>query len=347
VSAKSILNATGPWAPVTTQLLGGEPMPLLWIKGSHILLERPKKFGNDAIVIRSVRDLRPLWVIPWETRLIVGTTESNYTGDLRNVRPDADEIDDLFTSFTRYFPTSGLTRGDIRCAYAGVRPIVDQGGGSENSLSRKSEIVVNRDRRLITVNGGKLTTFRRMAEQAIDEVDQLLPRPTADTAMRHRLRNAPLWPGLSRTAAARWIAELIGASNGFDGAGRIVSHLVRLYGPDAAAILNDATRNQFLGEPFFADLPYSLTELVYLCKSEQVCHLLDLIKRRTSIYFLADHGGQSILPQIVDRIAPTLDWDQERKAFELSAVCEEFESDCSALGDFWVPRGSVRQPCGP
>ena len=328
------MNATGPWAPVTTQLLGGDPMPLLWIKGSHILLERPKEFGNDAIVIRSVRDLRPLWVIPWETRLIVGTTESNYTGDLRNVRPDADEIDDLFTSFTRYFPTSGLARGDIRCAYAGVRPIVDQGGGSENSLSRKSEIVVDRDRRLIAVNGGKLTTFRRMAEQTIDEVDQLLPRPTADADLRHRLRNAPLWPGLSCTDAARWIAELTNASDGSGGAGRVVSHLVRLYGRDAAAILKDASRIQFLGEPLFADLPYCLAELIYLCKSEQVCHLLDLVKRRTSIYFLADHGGQALLPRIVERIAPVLGWNADRVAAELAAVSEEFDADCSALGDF-------------
>ncbi|MEK7757539.1 MAG: glycerol-3-phosphate dehydrogenase C-terminal domain-containing protein, partial [Planctomycetota bacterium] len=250
-------------------------------------------------------------------------------------------------SFTRYFPTSGLTRGDICCAYAGVRPIVDQGGGSENSLSRKSEVVVDRDRRLITVNGGKLTTFRRMAEQTIDEVDRLLPRQTADADSRHRLRNAVLWPGLSRTDAARWIAELTNASNGSGAAGRVVSHLVRLYGRDAAAILKEATRDQFLGEPLFADLPYCLAELVYLCKSEQVCHLLDLVKRRTSIYFLADHGGQSALPQIVDRIAPTLGWDRERTAFELSAVREEFEADCRAIGDFGVPRGSVRQPCGP
>jgi len=352
VRAKSIVNATGPWAPVTTQLLGGDPMPLLWIKGSHILLERPKGFGNDAIVIRSVRDLRLLWVIPWETRLIVGTTESKYAGDLRNVRPDADEIDDLFTSFTRYFPTSGLTRGDIRCAFAGVRPIIDQGGGSENSLSRKSEVVVDRDRRLITVNGGKLTMFRRMAEQAIDEVDRLLPRSTADADLRHRLRNAPLWPGLSRTDAARWIAELANAggmaksrragtampasdnaSNGFAAAGRVVSHLVRLYGRDAAAILKEAGRSAELGEPLFADLPYCLAELVYLCKSEQVRHLLDLVKRRTSIYFLADDGGQAVLPRIVDRIAPVLGWDAERTASELSAVREEFEADCRALGN--------------
>jgi glycerol-3-phosphate dehydrogenase len=316
----------------------------MWIKGSHILLRRPAEFGNDAIVIRSVRDLRPLWVIPWETRLIVGTTESRYEGDLRDVRPDADEVDDLFTSFVRYFPSSDLTRQDIRCAYAGVRPIVDQGGGSQNSLSRKYEVAVDRERRLITVNGGKLTTFRRMAEQTVDEVDRLLPRPTADADLRHRLRNAPLWPGLSRTDAARWIAELTNASNGAGADARVVSHLVRLYGRDAAGILKDATRNQLLCEPLFADLPYCLAELVYLCKSEQVCHLLDLVKRRTSIYFLAERSGQSALPQIADRIAPVLGWDAERKAFELSAVGDELEADCRTLIGPSMPQRAVSVP---
>jgi glycerol-3-phosphate dehydrogenase len=342
VRARSVVNATGPWAPVTTQLLGGDPMPLMWLKGSHVLLRRPAGFGNDAIVIRSVRDLRLLWVIPWETRLIVGTTESNYTGDLRDVRPQPDEIDDLFDSFARYFPRAGITRGDIRCAYAGVRPIVDHGGGSENSLSRKYEVVVDRPRRLITVNGGKLTTFRRMAEQTVDEVDRLLARRAADPYLRQRLRNAPLWPGLSRTDAARWIAELSAPSNGSDESGRIASHLVRLYGRDAAAILKEASRSAELGEPPFADLPYCLAEMIYLCKSEQVCHLLDLVKRRTSIYFLADDGGQAVLPRIVDRIAPVLDWDAERRASELSSVRDEFEADCRALGGFGVPvRGAA------
>ncbi len=332
VRAKSIVNATGPWSPVTTRLLGGDPMPLKWIKGSHILLERPKGFGNDAIVIRSVRDLRPLWVIPWETRIIVGTTESSYEGDLRDVRPDADEIDDLHTSFTRYFPACGLTRGDIRCAFAGVRPIVDQGGGSKNSLSRKSEVVVDRERRLVTVNGGKLTTFRRMAEQAVDEVDRLLAHHNRDADLRHRLRKAPLWPGLSQTETARWIAELHSGSNGSTASGNMVAHLVRLYGRDAATILEDTGRDGSPGEPLFADLPYCLAELAYLCKSEQVCHLLDLVKRRTSIYFLAEHGGQSELPRIVDHLAPVLGWDAERIADELFAVSREFDADCRAIG---------------
>jgi len=343
VRAKSVVNATGPWSPVTTRLLGGNPMPLKWIKGSHILLQRPKGFGNDAIVIRSVRNLRPLWVIPWETRLIVGTTESSYGGDLRDVRPDADEIDDLFASFTRYFPTSGLTRGDIRCAYAGVRPIVDQGSGSQNSLSRKSEIVVDRERRLITVNGGKLTTFRRMAEQAVDEVDRLLARPSVVADVRHRLRNAPLWPGLSRADAARWIAELNSASHGSSTAANVVAHLVRIYGSNAATILKETVRDGGLGEPLFTDLPYCLAELVYLCKSEQVCHLLDLVKRRTSIYFLAYDGGKSVLPLIVDHIAPVLGWDAERITAEHTAVSKEFDADCRTIIESSGPQleGSV------
>ena len=244
---------------------------------------------------------------------------------------------------------------------------------------------------VLTHAATRLTGTKRML--MFDEVDRLLARPAADPYLRQRLRNALLWPGLDRTDAARWIAELSNAggmakrsaampasdnaSNGSGAAGRVVSHLVQLYGRDAAAILKEASRSAELGEPLFDDLecileplspaggsdepteghtsrpsregpggsedrvrgfrdallPYCLAELIYLCKSEQVCHLLDLVKRRTSIYFLADDGGQAVLPRIVDRIAPVLDWDAERRASELSAVRDEFEADCRALGE--------------
>ncbi|MDO8630796.1 MAG: FAD-dependent oxidoreductase, partial [Phycisphaerales bacterium] len=81
--ARSIINATGPWSPMTARRLGVEPQELLWVKGSHLLLRRPPDFGRDAVIINSVRDRRALWIIPWETRLIVGSTESLYRGDLR------------------------------------------------------------------------------------------------------------------------------------------------------------------------------------------------------------------------------------------------------------------------
>ncbi len=328
VRARSIVNATGPWAPQTCRLLGVEPVALLWVKGSHLLVRRPESFGNDAIIIRSIGDGRPLWVIPWETRLIVGSTERRHHGDLRDVRPDADEIDDLWTSFIHYFPRCGLSRSDICAAYAGVRPIVEQAGESDNSLSRKYEILLDHDRRLVTVNGGKLTTFRRMAEKTVDAVDRLVARREADSTLRARLRNDRLWPGLSIEEAAQLTTELRGRWNGSAGARPVVDHLVRLYGRDAEQILADAAHDI---EPLFAGLPYCMAELAYLVRAEHTSCLLDLVKRRTSIYFLAEGAGLGRLSDMVEQLAEVHHWDPRRCKQEINSVADEFCADCAGI----------------
>jgi glycerol-3-phosphate dehydrogenase len=330
IRARTIVNATGPWSPLTAKLLGVEPLPLMWIKGSHIVLRRPPRFGDDALVIRSVRDRRRLWVIPWQNRLIVGTTEREYTDDLRNVRPAPDEVRDLFESFVRFFPTAGVVQGDIQCAYAGVRPIIPQGVESANSLSREHRIEVHRQQRAVTLMGGKLTTFRRMAESAVDEIDRILGRPPPPSRLRSRLRNALMWPDLTPGEARKLRANLTRVFDGTWARPDITCHLVDHYGWDASRILEEAARRPDLGQPLFDGLPYTLAEMSYLCRAEKVVHLIDLVKRRTPIYFLAGGGGLEAIARITKHIAPILGWETKRRAREISAVADEFTADMQA-----------------
>ncbi len=341
LQTKTIVNATGPWSPMTANLIGAVPMDLMWIKGSHIILRKPEKFGTDAVIIRSVKDQRSLWVVPWQHRLIVGSTESEFTGDLRDVRPDRYEVDDLFESFLRIFPTSGLTRKDITCVYAGVRPIIKQSIDSENSLSREHRIVIDHHRHMITITGGKLTTFRKMAEQTMDEADQLLGAKPISADTRHHLRNNLLWPELSKKQAQllrkKWTAKLDQAAqngsskNGSVHNSHLVDHLVRHYGHDAEEILNETIAHPEQGQPLFPPMPHCLAEMTYLCRNEHVSHLIDLVKRRIPLYFLGDHCGMDVLPSVVDHIAPILGWDEERKAKELAAVKAEWDADLACL----------------
>ncbi len=330
--ARTIVNATGPWSPTTAKMLGAKPMDLMWIKGSHILLRRPERFGPDAIVIRSVRDRRPLWAVPWENRLIIGSTESHYEGDLRNARPTATEVDDLFESFVDYFPTLGVSRTDIRGAFSGVRPIIPQAKDSENSLSRRHRITIDEQRRLITLTGGKLTTFRLMAEQAIDAVQRMLSKAAASRDLRQRLRHDLLWPRLTVPQMEHLRDTLIERA-GSRVPEAVVEHLTRHYGGDAAGIVNDIVDDPTLGHPIHEDLPYGLAELAYLCRTEKVCHLLDLLKRRTALYFLGDGAAAAELPRVIDRIAPILEWDTEQRAGELTAVGEELNADVGPIGN--------------
>lgn len=332
VHARVVINATGPWSPDTAQKLGVPASELMWIKGSHLLLRRFPEFGPDAIVIRSVRDRRLLWVIPWETRLIVGTTESRYDGDLRNVRATSDEVDDLFQSFRRYFPSLNASTEDIVGTYAGVRPIVPQEGDKENRLSRRHEILVDGDRRLVTVNGGKLTTFRRMAEETIDAVESILRMETPSNheltppKVRQRLRNEIVWPGqdrpqienLSRRLNEQFANRLQTSS---------INHLVRLYGSDAEAIVETMIGAEGSSKNSIdLQLPYTSEELAYLCREEHVVHLLDLLKRRTPLYFLGKLDCKTIR-RIAEIAATTLNWDSARVDRECELVEAEMEAD--------------------
>ncbi|MHC5110419.1 MAG: glycerol-3-phosphate dehydrogenase/oxidase [Planctomycetota bacterium] len=331
VKARTIVNATGPWSPLTAKMLGVQPKELMWIKGSHILLRRPEAFGNDSIVIRSRRNDRPMWAVPWENRLIVGSTESRYAGNLRDARPGKEEVDDLFETFLHYFPTLGVTRDDIRCAFAGVRPIIAQETDDENSLSRKHRIVVDAGRRLITINGGKLTTFRLMAHQAIDNIEIMLGQSPISRDVKLRLRTERLWPYLSRDRMSRLEWEFKHRYAGIRHADQLVDHLVQYYGSDARIILEDIHAHPEHGEPLSEHVPYSLAEFGYLCQHEEVCHLSDLVKRRTSFYFLVDDPGFDKLARIANHVAPILGWDARRKVAEVSAVAFEFGSDLAAV----------------
>ena len=322
VRAGCVVNATGPWSPITAEFLGVPATPILWIKGSHILLRRPERFGDDAIVIRSVKDRRALWAVPWGPRVIVGSTESVYRDDPRRAVPTADEVDDLLHSFAAHFPHAGVTRSDIRGAYAGVRPIVAQTFSSENSLSRESRVDVDESRRLVTVSGGKLTTFRSMAEKTMDRVDHMLGRAEITPALRRRLRGEALWPVVDQEdieTLSRRLADDFGERVP-DGVGE---HLVRHYAGDAWQVMEEISREPRLGEPLFDGLPYTLAELGYLCRAERVVHLSDLLKRRAPIYFLAEESGLNRLKAIADHVGDALGWSARRRSEEMEDYRDE------------------------
>jgi glycerol-3-phosphate dehydrogenase len=334
VRTRVLVNATGPWSPKTAKILRTSAMDLMWVKGTHILVNRDPAFGNDAIIIRSIRDGRSLWAIPWNTKIIVGTTESHFDGDLRDIRPSKWEIADLFESFRHFFPGLETTTADITGAYAGVRPIVIQDGESENELSRKHEVAADTQQNLITITGGKLTTFRAMAEKSVDKIVELLGRSEVPTGLRQRLRTQPLWPAISKEEGERTRGELLRQLNGRRVADDVLDHWIRLYGPEATSMAAKVVQDASLGRRLFDGLPYSPAELLYLCETEWVSHLLDLVKRRTSMYFLAGRQTLAAIEEILPLIAKTMEWDERQADEELGSIRAEFDADSNAIRDY-------------
>lgn len=348
VRARCVVNATGPWAPRTAELLGQPAAPMRWIKGAHILLRRPADYGDCAVVIRSVRDGRPLWVVPWEARLMVGSTESAYDGDLRRVRADAQDVQDLFESFAAYFPQAALTRADIRMTFAGVRPIIDQAARDANHMSREHRVEVDAGRALITVMGGKLTTFRLMAESAVDAAFGVIGAAETVGGAR-RARREPLWPAaLNGDGAAMAVQPgMAGPSSDLQPSASSSSSMrwLMLYGRDGEALAASAGWGEE-GEALFGPLPYTLAELRYLVRSEHVHGLLDLLKRRTAVYFLADDLDAGVLGRLCRVLATETGWDAARQQREIADVLAERAADLAALsGSAEAPRRTGLAAC--
>lgn len=173
VRSRWIVNAAGPWGSSFPQ----SGIQLRLTKGVHLVIDRAKLPVPDAVVLTEGR--RILFVIPWGERLIIGTTDTDYSGDPRAVRCDDADVAYLLQIVNARFPRAGLSEADVMSAWAGLRPLVAPRGGHPSDASRSHEIRVGRSN-WMDVAGGKLTTYRLIAEQAVDQLVRRLPGKAGD-----------------------------------------------------------------------------------------------------------------------------------------------------------------------
>jgi glycerol-3-phosphate dehydrogenase len=169
VKARAILNATGPWA----ELLPHSSVKLRLTKGVHVVIERAHVPTSEAIAITQGRRL--VFILPWGERLIVGTTDTDYSNSLDDVRPSAEDIDYVLSAVNQYFPRAALSRSHVLSAWAGLRPLIAEPNGAPSEIPRSHQLR-NPEPGWWDLAGGKLTTYRLMAEQTVDEIIQWLKR---------------------------------------------------------------------------------------------------------------------------------------------------------------------------
>jgi glycerol-3-phosphate dehydrogenase len=179
-NAGVVINAAGPWvdlvlerAPVESpRLIGGT-------KGSHIVVPPFPGASTYAIYLEARSDSRPFFIIPWNEKYLIGTTDVRVEGDPDHVRTDSWEIDYLLSESNLAFPTAQLTRDQILFTYVGVRPLPWTSDEDEQSITRRHFIREHpKLRNLISIVGGKLTTYRSLAEECVDLVFRKLERPS-------------------------------------------------------------------------------------------------------------------------------------------------------------------------
>ncbi|MFI5400284.1 MAG: glycerol-3-phosphate dehydrogenase/oxidase [SAR324 cluster bacterium] len=292
VQARCVINATGVWADALRGQLGRAPK-LRPLRGSHLLLPLWRLPLGQCIALLHPRDRRPVFAYPWEGAALVGTT------DLDEPRPldeepciGRGEVAYLMEALQCAFPSLQLGAADVLSTYAGVRPVV--AGGATDPSKEARDSVILREQSLITVTGGKLTTFRASALDALRHVARAVPELTAPRNLPgHSAIFDPVPPSAS---LARLNAPL-------------QLRLTGRYGRHAEEVIACGQDDGLECVPGTATL---WAELLHAARSEQVRHLDDLLLRRTRLGLLLREGARAILPRVQALCAGELGWDQAR-----------------------------------
>jgi glycerol-3-phosphate dehydrogenase len=278
VTARALVDAAGPWAAAVFSDVSGRDVgnaKLRLVKGSHIIVPRIYE-GEHSYVLQN-EDRRIIFVMPYEMDYsLIGTTEIPFTGDPLKARISAEEISYLCAAVSRYF-RKPLDPRDVAESFSGVRPLHDD--GAKNASAATREYVIDLDAPegsapLLSVFGGKLTTYRRLAEDAIDRLAPYLKPPRA----KHWTATAPL-PGGDTNGGDfdRFLRALRGKYPWLDAG--TVARMARAYGTRAEAILGNARCVRDLGEDFGAGLYQA--EIDYLIGQEFALTAEDILWRRS------------------------------------------------------------------
>ena len=322
VAARCIVNAAGVWADEVRSL--DEPDHLDSIrpaKGVHISLPWEKIRVDIAVIIPVRRDRRSLFLVPWGPRadgtfdhVYVGTTDTDDDGPLDDPQCTGDDIDYILTALNDAL-TETITRDDITGVWAGLRPLVkasDDGGDSARTadLSRQHQVAVSRAG-VVRVNGGKLTTYRQMAEDTVDLVAARLDAPRR-----------------SRRSGTRRL-ELLGACRPDASPGTPDHHLAHRYGALADEIRALIAFRPDLDAPLVPGQPYLRAEAVYAVRHEMATTLDDVLTRRTRAHLFDRGASLAAAPAVAELIGAELGWSSDERARQLDAYrrrCEHEEN---------------------
>lgn len=321
VESHAIVNATGPWTDKTMSLSG--PLDgggvLRPTKGVHIVVDAEKLPVRHAIVLSHPEDERVLFALPWGDRTYVGTTDTDFEGDPKEVAATRDDVEYLVNASNHYFPTTQISSDDVIATWAGLRPLVappqEQGSVNESAVSREHQILVGHDG-LITIAGGKLTTYRRMAGEAVDTAVRLLqlsgkvePKKIKDAKTdENPLPGGIGWP--SDDDHDRVATEVVASSSGVLTQEQARA-LTDAYGMRAHEIAKMCGADKSLAAPLVEGRPEILAQVDFAVREEFAVTVTDFLVRRTQLFYRDVQQGLGCAEKVAQRMATLLDWDAE------------------------------------
>ena len=322
IEATHVVNATGVWADRIRpgEILDETEVPRIApSRGTHLTLPLEKLPLNNAACIVPAGSGRTIFVLPWYGRVLVGTTDNDYDGDIDHVRPGDDDVEYLLDAVNSYFGTE-IGRADLTGAYAGVRPLISTGDPKKSvDISRKAELYETSSG-MLTITGGKLTTWRRMAKLVVDRI-----------ALREE-RDVPCHTAgipLGMSASAEDLAPVAGIPadalpEGF------AEQLAFRYGHASRNVLALIGERPELAAPIVPGRPDLLAEVVIAAQLEQARSIADVLLRRTRLALVAapQLRDAASVQAVAETLGGELGWD----AAQIDAAAEAWPGELEAAG---------------
>jgi glycerol-3-phosphate dehydrogenase len=313
VRARQVISAVGVWTDKIRALAGTEAgTRVRAAKGVHLVVRRDAIDLTTALIARTEKSV--LLIIPWGAWWLIGTTDTPWDGPPEQVRADDSDIDYLLEHVNSVL-TRALDRADIVSVYAGLRPLVGSSEGSSDDTAKLSRdhVISAPVPGLITITGGKFTTYRVMAADAVDTAVRYLPERVPESATaRLPLAGATgyevLWNERYRLASEHALHV------------NRIEHLLNRYGANATEVLDliGAGSGADLAEPVSGASGYLRAEVVYAASHEGALHLDDIIERRTRISIEEPDGGLAAVPEVARLAGQVLGWDEQRITEEVA-----------------------------
>ncbi len=307
VRAKQVINAAGVWTDEVQQMVGGRgQFQVRASKGVHLVVPRNRINSATGIITRTEKSL--LFVIPWGSHWIIGTTDTDWKLDLAHPAASQSDIDYILGHVNKLL-ADPLDRADVVGVYAGLRPLLFGESDSTSTLSRE-HAVSSPVRGLTVIAGGKYTTYRVMAKDAVDAAVHGLER----TVPKCVTENIPL-VGADGYLGAYNSRNLTAERTGM----RVsrVEHLLGRYGTLMGEVLDLIDADPELGKPLDSAPEYLKAEVVYAASHEGAQHLEDILTRRTRISIEVPDRGEAAAEEVARLVAPILGWDDQHRAEEI------------------------------
>ncbi|MBB5777103.1 glycerol-3-phosphate dehydrogenase [Nonomuraea jabiensis] len=317
VRAQQVVNATGVWTDDIQELVGGRgQIHVRASKGIHLVVPRDRIHSLTGIILRTEKSV--LFVIPWGRHWIIGTTDTEWTLDKSHPAASRADIDYLLDHVNSVLSVP-LNHDDVEGVYAGLRPLLS-GESEETSKLSREHVVAHPVPGLVMIAGGKYTTYRVMAKDAVDAVahglDQRVPRSCTD---RIPLAGAEgfqaLWNSRHRIAHTSGLHVAR------------IEHLLQRHGSMIDEVLELVEREPSLGRPLAGADDYLRAEIVYAATHEGARHLNDVLTRRTRISIETFHRGLAVAQEAAELMAGPLGWDSEQVKREVEYYTKRVEAE--------------------